>query len=481
MDAQELSALVDDLRVIGSDVLRYEVKSGIGKSVLETLSAFSNGDGGYVIVGLKESAGFTPVPEFQAQSQADALTEYGRRLTPRVRPEISFVSFEGSLVVVAYIPPMRPHDKPCFIHDRGRYGGSYIRTGDGDSRLEQYEVDRLIEEQRQPTWDKEPVPGASLSHLSEQSLQAFLAVNRESRPRTFADGDAVACERLSVTFQGEVTLAGLLALGEYPQEFFPRLTVTYAEFPGSTKGEVVLGERLLDKATFTGAIPELVYQVVEKIRSRIRTAAYVDGAFRYDLPDYPLVAVREAVTNALMHRDYSPESRGTPVQVSLFPDRLEIFNPGGLYGAVTMRQLSDRRAVSSARNQFLSTLLESTPALDGGIVAENRGTGIDVMFRALDHALMPPPQFRADISGFTVTFFLRRVEVGEKYPLVVERVREYLSGVTSASASELVSALQVSRSSVQNAINALLEQGEVVPTAPPRSPRRRYRLDNDGR
>lgn len=102
----------------------------------------------------------------------------------------------------------------------------------------------------------------------------------------------------------------------------------------------------------------------------MRIGGVVKDAYRSDLPDYPPVAVREAVTNALMHRDYSPQARGAGVQVNMYADRLEITNPGGLFGPVTVESLSNGTAVAGSRNQVLSRLLESVPYPGGGYVAE---------------------------------------------------------------------------------------------------------------
>lgn len=87
--------------------------------------------------------------------------------------------------------------------------------------------------------------------------------------------------------------------------------------------------------------------------------AVIEEAFRKDVPDYPPVAMREAVANALMHRDYSPGAQGSQVQVNLYVDKIEILNPGGLYGDVTIETLGES-GVSSARNQFLSNILENS-------------------------------------------------------------------------------------------------------------------------
>ncbi|MBW3069781.1 DNA-binding protein [Actinomyces sp. 594] len=475
MDSEQLSTIVDQLRVIGTDQQVLEVKSSVGKDIRATLSAFSNSAGGTILIGLDEAQDFAPVPHFDAARTRNQLVARCEQMTPVVRPLIEIVLLGKAPVVVATIPEIEPRHKPCYVTDQGQYGGSYTRSGDGDHRMTQYEVERLLEEHTQPRWDEEVVPDATLNDLADDALGAFLDGQRTLRPKTFADGDDTARERLRITRDGRPTLAALLALGEYPQQFFPRLTVTFAVFPGTDRGSVTEGVRLLDSATLTGPIPELVESAVDAVRRNMRTAGLIGDTFRTDLPDYPLVAVREAVVNALMHRDYSPAARGAQVQVSMFVDRLEIMNPGGLYGAVTVETLG-QAGVSTSRNQRLSTLLESTTFPNGGAVAENRGTGIAVIRHALAEALLPPPEIKSSVTSFTITLRRRRVVPRERNAPARDRIADYLTKHESASAAELAETFTLSRSTIQNALRGLIADGTVEATEPPRSPKQRYRL-----
>lgn len=186
-----------------------------------------------------------------------------------------------------------------------------------------------------------------------------------------------------------------MALGSYPQKCFPRLNVVFSCYPQSEKGALSpQGKRFEDIANLDGPIPQMIADALRAVSRNIKHGAIVKGALREDVPDYPLDVVREAVANALMHRDYSFDGQDEPVMIELYPDRLEISNPGGLYGSLTVDQLGQRGGTAS-RNQALARILEEVPYtdIDGrrGHVVENRGTGYPIIRNALADALMASP------------------------------------------------------------------------------------------
>lgn len=481
----DIPRLLENLRLVGTDTATVEVKAAAGgfpKTVPETLSAFANGRGGTIILGVSEAGDFRPVSGFDAVRIQEALAgACADKLQPPLRPEIQIVDLPEGQVVAAEIEPLPPFDKPCWVKSKGRYGGSFIRTGEGDRRLSEYEIDRLVEERRQPRFDEEVILEATESDLDQTLIDSLLT----RRPRALENADRpTALQRLYVLRPGpdgtpHPTLAGLLALGAYPQEFFPRLTVTFAAYPGVDKAGVLDGSlRLLDRETLSGPIPALVRDAVAAVERNMRTGALVDGAFRRDVPDYPPTAVREAVTNALMHRDYSPLARGTQVQVNMYADRLEVLNPGGLFGTVTIRDLG-RTGLSSARNQRLSALLEDVQLPGGGMVAENRGTGYATIQAQLGAALMPPPQPVDNISSFALTFLRRHLTQDERDhdrdPGIRAAILREVDAHGSVTTRELMTASGLSRTAVLRQINTMIDEGILSPTEALRSPRQRYR------
>lgn len=410
METQEL---VETLRAVGTDLHSVEVKAAAGgfpNSVLETLSAFANGSGGTLLLGLDEDAGFAPAFGFDAAKIRDGLAgACADRMVPPLRIEIIIEEFEGHSLVRADVAELDSTEKPCFIESKGAYKGSFIRGGDGDRQLTHYEVTQLLSNRSQPRHDAEAVEGATFDDLDAQLVAALVALAKKRSPRAFHNrpDDDILIKLGALTREDRhPTVAGLMALGLYPQEFFPQLFISFVAFPGTRKGDLGPGgERFVDNQTVTGSIPVMVADAVAALTRNMRKAAVIRGLYREDRYDYPLDVIRELVVNALMHRDYSPEGRGAQVQVELYPDRLVIRSPGGLYGGVSVDQLGSDDMVSSSRNQFLATLLSDLPLPDanGEAICENRGSGIPQVFQSLRKAGMSPPTFETSPGQVTVT------------------------------------------------------------------------------
>jgi ATP-dependent DNA helicase RecG len=210
--------------------------------------------------------------------------------------------------------------------------------------------------------------------------------------------------------------------------------------------------------------------------------AIVRGAFRTDEWEYPETAVREALVNALAHRDLSAAARGTPVQIQLFPDRLTIMNPGGLYGPVNVERLGEE-GISSTRNQVLMKLLEDTTAPDDGrLVCENRGSGISAMLNDLRSAGIESPQFVDRISTFTVTIVSRRStqpEVPTPRMARESATLDLLRERGPLTRAEIAEALGLSDNNARKWLAQLRHAGKVeITTANPRSPQARYRASS---
>ena len=366
----------------------------------------------------------------------EALSQACEKMTPVVRPVIVTCPFEGANLVFARIDEMLPRDKPCFTTALGPHGGSFIRTGDGDRRMTSYEVDRRIEEHLQPTYDLDIVPGATTDDLDPQLV------------------------------------AGLLALGRYPQKFYPRLGISIAVFPGTSRDDVFRGdERLVASKSVVGSIPVMIDDAVDSLMRWI-------GAKK---PDYPPLVLREAIANALTHRDYSPDARGTQVHISVFTNRIEITNPGGLYGMVTHDVLASPHPVTGApfvstRNQFLFTLLESTPYPGGGFVNPEGGDGHQRIAAALREAGIEPATTRNDINTFTMTITKQRTMANSSPGDVVKAIMTVLERHSAMSVKEIMRELQLTPLAATSGMRELMKEGRVARVKFADDSVQRYRL-----
>lgn len=401
-DAQ-VGALVARLRRLGTDTATVEVKAaggGLPATTGESISALGNASGGTLILGLSETDGFVPAPGFSATRIRDALARLcADDLEPPLRADIDIVSFESSEVVVLEVPSVDPLARPLHIKRKGPYDGSFIRGGDGDRRLTSYEVTQLLSNRQQPADDKTIVDGATADDLHPDRVAALLRRLRGKPTRAFSDVDdsqaLVRAGALAVAPDGLLrpTLAGLLCLGAYPQQFLPQLFISFVALPRLSMGDAMTdGTRFLDNVTCDGAIPEMLHAVLAAARRNMRSASVIRGSGREDRYDYPTEVIRELVVNALLHRDYSPLAQGTQVQVELYPDRLVVKSPGGLYGSVEASQLGVEE-VSSTRNTALAKLLAEVEDDDGMPVSENRGSGLPRVMVRLRQAGMSPPTF----------------------------------------------------------------------------------------
>lgn len=490
MTPTDLAQIVERLRSTGTDSADVEAKraaTAVPKSVRETISAFQNTAGGVLVLGLDEAAGFAVVGvDDPARIASDLASLCSDAMEPPVRPLVQIVEIDGQHLVTAEIPALERSLRPSYYRGEGMVRGSYLRVNDGDHRMSSYEVQMVVASRGQPVEDLEVVAGTTLADLEPGMVAAYLQRLRETRPFAFSGlDDATALRRARVVVDTEegprLTMAGLLSLGAFPQEHLPQVFMSFVSYPTTTGGEVQ-GTRFLDNVALEGPVPIMVRDGLVTLRRNMSRRAVVIGVGREDVWDYPEAALREIITNALVHRDLSPASRGARVQVEMYPDRLVVRNPGGLFGSISVGDLG-REGTSTARNAVLLRILEDV-ALPGRdrTVCENRGSGIHVAEQALAAAGMAPPHFQDAVSWFRVTLTRGAVcgaPVVERDSSRADRRSQVLEALRGddRSRAELAAATGLSDQVVSRWLRVLRKAGqvEVVGAVSTRSPNVRYR------
>ena len=252
--------------------------------------------------------------------------------------------------------------------------------------------------------DLRPIKRAEFEDLNQDKIQQYLEKIKDKKPNLskFSDEKILKLNGIIENSTGKIhpTLAGMMVFGEYPQGYLPQLFIACVVVPGRKLGDVgELGQRFDDNERVEGTIEEMLDKALTFVRRNIGTMVIIDNnGQRTDVPHYPMKALREAIANALIHRDYSINTEGAYIYLRIFDDRIEILNPGDLYGNNRIENLGTDNMLEVRNNTIIRLLEETTD------IVENRHTGIATMRKEMKKMNLPEPEFENLRGTFKVTF-----------------------------------------------------------------------------
>ena len=402
MQKEDLLALVNKIQQYNCEMQTVEVKAaheGCPTKLFDSLSSFSNQDGGGVILfGLDEKQNFKEVGVYDAQNLQHRVTEQCKQMQPAVRPLFTICDINGKIIVSAEIPGVDISERPVYYKGTGRLKGSFIRVGEADEPMSDYEIYSYDAYRRRVRDDIRIAELADVSQFDKILIDNYIAAIKENKPNTTKLSDDDILQLMGIVKNNQPTLAGVLCFSKYPQAAFPQFCVTAVVVPGTQMGETGIdGERFIANKRIEGTIGQMLDETILFVKRNMKEKTIIDNnGKRNDKTEYPIKAVREAVLNALMHRDYSIYTEGTPVQIIMYNDRMEIINEGGLYGKLTIDDLGKIHA--DIRNQTLTNILEVQK------IAENRYSGIPTIRLEMQNYNLPEPSFEIKRGSFIVTF-----------------------------------------------------------------------------
>ncbi len=471
MQTEDLRQLVDEVCRQKTEKQTIELKraeKGCPTKLFDTLSSFSNqDDGGIILFGIDEASGYTVTGVYDAQDLQKKVTEQCKQMEPPVRALFTICDYAGKTVVSAEIPGVDASDRPVYYRGVGRIKGSYIRVGESDELMSEYEIYSYEAFRKRIRDDIRTVDNAQIQMLNGERLESYLsAVKRERKNLSENVSDAEILELMGVTNNEIPTVAGLLTFSKYPQTFFPQLCIIAVVLPGTEMGDTGDdGERFIDNKRITGPISDMLEEAVTFVRKNSRTKTIIDdNGRRADKTEYPMKAVREAILNALVHRDYSIHTENTPIRIEMYRDRMEITNSGGLYGKISVDSLG--KIHPETRNAALANILELMK------ITENRYSGIPTMRKECAEAGIPAPEFSVVHGEFKV---ILKNGFYKKEVLTENDVIGFCS--TPKSRGELIAFTGKSRTyAMQKIIAPLVESGKLKMTFPekPKSSKQRY-------
>lgn len=469
----QLASMIMRLKAEGQTIEVKAANKGCPQRLYDTLSSFSNQDtGGTIVFGIDEKQDFEPVGVYDLQDLQKNVTEQCNQMEPPVRAVFTVAEVEGVSICSAEIPGVDFSERPCYYKGRGRTKGSYIRVGDADLPMTDYELYSFEAFRKHLHDDERPIERASMSTLDEAQIQNYLLQKKLERPGFAQLPEDQALEMLNVTRAGTPTLAAVMNFCVYPQGYLPQLAITAVVVPGTEIGEHDgIESRFLDNKRIEGTIKTMVDEAITFCKRNMRVQTIIDPETgkRRDRTEYPIEAIREAVLNALIHRDYSHLTEGTPVQINFFSDRLEIHSPGSLYGRMTVEQLGHARP--DLRNPALAVMTEVL------VGAENRYSGIPTIRREMAAHNLPEPVFENRRNEFVVTLYNQVQEIPND---PAETLLDFCKEPRSRKEIAAFLGLKTASYATERYIRPMLEEGKLEMTIPdkPKSTRQKYRTVN---
>lgn len=465
MLSEELLVLIKKIQEIKAESQTVEVKSahnGCPKRLYDTLSSFSNQDGGGIIVfGLDEKQGFETVGVYDLQDLQKSVTEQCNQMEPAVRGVFTFAEYEDKNICALEVPSVELVERPCYYKGAGKVKGSYIRVGDADLPMTDYEIYSYESYKKHVHDDEREVERIDLSYMDREILDKYIVEKKQAKPKFSKLNEEQIYEMLNIKRDERFTLAAVMNFALYPQGVFPQLGITAVVVPGYSIGELGnSGERFVDNKRIEGTISEMLEEAMVFCKRNMKIKTIIDSKTgkRNDRTEYPINAVREAILNALIHRDYSVHTEGTPIQINFFTDRLEIHSPGGLYGRMTVEQLGKARP--DLRNPTLATMAESLNQ------AENRYSGIPTIRMEMKEYGLPEPEFKNGRNEFVVTLYNKEIEQKKMCLTLEDKIVEFCKEPKSR--KEIAEFLEIKTTTYAYSkyILPLLEEGRLGMTIP---------------
>jgi ATP-dependent DNA helicase RecG len=386
--------------------------------IIENVSAFSNTEGGKIIIGVSKEGKLLGVDI--GKDTIERLTnQISHNIDPKIRPRITVKKMDKKSIIVIEVKESSDHLVLAF-------GRPYKRVGKSTVKMSKDEYEKLILEKHKEKlqFDTRICLKATMKEIDKEKLRWFLRKAKEERNYDIDPETPIkeALNRLNLIQDEKLTNAAILLFAKDPQKFFPQVKIRAGRLKGTD------GLDFIDMKVLEGTIPELREKAMKFIMDHIRHGIFFDANRRYDRWEYPLRAVEEVLNNALAHRDYFSNAE---IQLSIYNDRIEVWNPGELPKPLTPQDLKGKHK-SIPRNKLLADRLFLIKFI------EQWGKGTNRIIEEMEQSNLPEPEFQNLSGGFDVTLIgpgksfeeeiekekLHKLEINERQRATIEYIRK---------------------------------------------------------
>jgi len=441
-----------------SKTLEFKRNCSSPDKIIRTIIAFANTSGGTLLIGVEDKDktvyGISE-PLAVEEKLANLISD---TISPRLIPSIEIVSWRNKqlLAVEVFPSPIRPHFKTKL----GEEKGVFVRVGSSNRKADPWLIRELHRTVRRQSYDEEPILEENTEALDFRVISELFSGLRRLNSQDYTTLRLITTnQRRKVPTNG-----GMILFGKNRLMYFPDAWIHCGRFSGTTK------QKIIDTVEFKSYPIHAIDQALEFSKKHaLRAVEVTSQAKNRERWNVPLLAIREAIINAVVHSDYSQE--GSCIRLSFFDDRIEIDNPGLLYDGLTIDDI--KQGISKLRNRVIGRIFKELKLI------EQWGSGIQRMIAVCREMGLPSPEFTELGGQFRVTLFLiaRR---GMTLDDTNQAIIDLLGRVNGLSVKDIAATIGLSTRTIRSRLRKLSMMGVVnVVGTGPRDPKRKYFLTRD--
>ncbi|MDP1694803.1 MAG: ATP-binding protein [Candidatus Woesearchaeota archaeon] len=416
-----------------------EFKEKFTPKIDEDMVAFANTKGGIILLGVKDNR------QIIGETLTNELKAKINTLARNCKPSLDISFYQTESIVIIKVPEGTSKPYSC--------GNGYYRRLDGTTQKMHHEEIKVLFNQYAPPFEEFINKEVSWKEIAKEKILLYLKeINVSIKNRSAQD----ILASLECSKENEIKNVGVLFFAKEPTHYIRQCRMTLVAFKGTERTII------FDRVDVDDDLLTQFNQAIFFIKKHLNIRSEIRGVNRYDIYEIPIDALREAVVNAIVHRDYSVS--GTSIMVEVYDDRISIVNPGGLAKGLSKKTLG---TLSIRRNPIIADLFFRMGKM------ERMGTGIKRMKEAMKKEKLPSPQIEVD-TFFKITFLRtenrggKLVEkvgegvgegVGEKLTLNQEGILNQILQNKQISAIELSSLIGISQRKIEENIKKLKAKG----------------------
>jgi len=363
-----------------SEILEFKEK--FDERTVESAAAFANEKGGTILIGVSDK-GDIKGTDIGKETLTQWANQISSKTEPQLIPLIETHELEGKKIVAVKILeyPLKP------VSVRGK---CFRRVKSSNRVMNAQEISEMHLQATGMSWDRFPSAGETLESLDLEKVRNYIRKARAVGRKGFREEEEInplqVLEKMKLVVEGKPTWAAGLLFCKEGRRFLSQAVIHCGRFKNQT---LVIDDRLIE-----GSLFEQIEEAMAFVRKNTNVKFVMTGRpEREEVWDYPLEAVREAVVNAVCHRDYTIMSH---IEIRIYDDELIVWSPGGLPPGLTLKELFKPHA-SKLRNKGIAEVFFDTK------IIEQWGSGIEKMWTYCKEAGVPVPVFE-EYQGFRVVF-----------------------------------------------------------------------------